>query len=65
MPKSENVKLIIYDMLGREVRTLVNEVRNPGTYEISFDASELSSGVYFYRLETPSFAETKKMLLVK
>jgi hypothetical protein len=65
MPKSENVKLIIYDMLGREVRTLVNEIRNPGTYEISFDASELSSGVYFYRLETPSFAETKKMLLVK
>jgi subtilisin-like proprotein convertase family protein len=65
VPKSENVKLVIYDLLGREVKTLVNELRTPGTYEVNFDASSLSSGVYFYKLITPSFTETKRMLLVK
>jgi hypothetical protein len=65
LPKAENVKLVVYDILGKEVRTLVNEFRQAGNYEVPFDASGFSSGVYFYRLETPNFTETKKMLLVK
>ena len=65
--KSEksNVKLIVYDILGREVSVLVNEQLNPGRYEVDFDASNFTSGVYFYRLETEGFTDTKKMLLVK
>jgi len=68
------VKLIIYDMLGRMVATLVNEHLGPGTYEVSWDASNYPSGVYFYRLQVnPSarseisdgFTESKKMVLVK
>lgn len=58
-------KLIVYDILGREVKTLVNEIKSPGTYEIIFDASDLSSGTYFYRLTSGNFIQTKKMLLVK
>ncbi len=65
MPKGDNVKLVIFDALGREVKTLVNEFRNQGVYNVSFDASSLSSGVYFYRLEAGDFTDTKKMLLVK
>jgi subtilisin-like proprotein convertase family protein len=59
------VSLRLYDVLGREVQTLVNENLKPGTYELSWDASELSSGVYFYRLTAGDFAESKKMLLIK
>jgi len=65
MPKGDNVKLVIFDLLGREVKTLVNEFRNSGTYEVNFDASLLASGVYFYRLEAGEFTDTKRMLLVK
>ncbi|MCX7877512.1 MAG: T9SS type A sorting domain-containing protein [Ignavibacteria bacterium] len=65
MPKAENVKLTIFDILGREVAVLVNEFRTAGVYEVNFDASLHASGVYFYRLETPQFTDTKKMLLVK
>jgi subtilisin-like proprotein convertase family protein len=65
LPKGENVKLVVYDLLGREVKTLINEFRASGTHEVNFDASALSSGVYFYKLVTPNFTETKRMLLVK
>ncbi len=73
LPKSGNVKLVVYDILGREVKTLVNEYRTAGTYNIAFDASSLASGVYFYKIEASapgskpgtSFVQTKKMLLVK
>jgi len=65
MPKGDNVKLVVFDILGREVRTLVNEFRSSGVYEVNFDASALSSGVYFYRVETGDFSATKRMLLVK
>ncbi|MDZ7766259.1 MAG: T9SS type A sorting domain-containing protein [Melioribacteraceae bacterium] len=47
---SEKVILKVYDILGREIKTLVNEVKSPGSYEVQFDASQLASGVYFYRL---------------
>jgi hypothetical protein len=59
------VQLKVYDIMGREVQTLVNEKLNPGTYEVTFDGSALTSGVYFYRLFVNGFSETKKMLLVK
>ena len=65
LPKSGLVTLKIYDMVGKEVATLVNEVRNTGTYEVQFNASNLSSGAYFYRLETSGFVDTKKMMLIK
>jgi len=65
IPKSGVVKIVVFDILGREVRTLVNEFRQTGEYNISFDASNLASGVYFYRLEANDFTQTKKMLLIK
>ena len=60
-----DVKLIVYDIMGKEVQTLVNERLQPGTYEAAFDASSLNTGVYFYKLITNGFTETKKMLLIK
>jgi len=62
---SELVKLIVYDFVGSEVATLVNEEKPIGHYEIEFDASGLASGVYFYKLQTGSFIETKKMILLR
>ncbi len=59
------VMLKVYDVLGNEVKTLVNEKQNAGTYEVSFDASNFSSGSYFYKLESNGYIETKKMLLIK
>lgn len=60
-----NVKLTVYDILGREIETLVNEEKLPGSYEVKFNASHLSSGTYFYVLRAGNFSETKKMLLMK
>ncbi len=65
LPKSESVKMIIYDALGREITTLVNEKLNPGTYLVDWDATNYPSGVYFYQLISGSYIETKKMLMVK
>lgn len=59
------VKIKIYDILGREVNTLVNEFKHVGNYEVQFDASGLASGIYLYRIESGSFIETKKMILLK
>jgi hypothetical protein len=59
------VTLKIYDILGQEVETLVNEKKSPGTYEVTFDAGNLPSGIYFYRLITDNFTEVKKMTLIK
>ena len=60
-----NVKLKIYDISGKEVSTLVNEQLQPGSYEVTFEAGSLSSGVYFYKLSAGDFSETKKMLMIK
>lgn len=62
---NDKVVLKVYDVMGREVQTLLNESLKPGTYEVSFDGSTLTSGVYFYKLITGDFTETKKMLLLK
>jgi hypothetical protein len=59
------IKLVVYDILGKEVATLVNENQSPGTYEVTFDGSALASGVYFYKLTAGDFSEVKKMLLIK
>jgi hypothetical protein len=65
IPHSGMVKLVVFDALGREVETLVNENQPAGVYEATFNASQYSSGMYFYRLTTGNFVETKKMLMVK
>ena len=65
IPKTGNVKLVVFDVLGREVATLVNEVKTPGSYSVYFDATNLASGVYMYRIESGDYAATKKMMLVK
>ena len=60
-----DVKIIVYDVTGREVRTIVNERLQAGKYETAFDGVQLSSGVYFYRLTVGDFSETKRMVLIK
>ncbi len=59
------VSLRVYDILGKEVQSLVNEEKQAGSYAIDFDATDLTSGVYFYRLETDGFSDVKKMILIK
>ena len=63
--EAENVKLTIYDILGQEIITLLDEYKESGVYTINFNASELNSGVYVYRLEAGNFVQTRKMTLVK
>ncbi len=65
IPNGGLVKIKVYDIGGKEVSVLVNEIMNPGSYSIDFDGSKLSSGVYYYRIEAEKFIETKKMLLLK
>jgi hypothetical protein len=60
-----NVSIKVYDVLGREIATLVNKQQKPGNYEVEFDATELTSGIYFYRMRAGEFVQTKKMLLMK
>ena len=57
--------LKVYDVLGREVATLVNEVKQAGTYTVRFDASNLASGVYLYRLKSGNLVDVKKFVLLK
>jgi len=59
------VRIIIYDILGKEIEKLVNEKQSPGTYEINFDGSNLSNGIYFYTLRSGDFTDTKRMMLIK
>ena len=65
LPTTALTKIIVYDILGRGIRTLINEVLKSGYYEINFDAGDLPSGVYFYRIQAGSFITTKKLLLLK
>ena len=64
-PVSSHQTLKIYDVLGNEVATLVNEYKTAGNYEVIFDAKGLSSGIYFYKIQAGSLVETKKMILIK
>ena len=63
--ETSNVKLVVYDILGKELITLVNNKLQPGEYEVKFDATGLTSGIYFYKLMVGDFSETKKMLMIK
>ena len=65
IPNNGIVSLKVYDILGREVMTLVNEVKMPGKYSVRFDASNLTSGIYIYQLKTNGFTSIKKMILAK
>lgn len=65
LPVASHVSLKVYDLLGNEVVSLINEFKGAGSYSVNFDAAGLSSGTYFYRLNTGSFTETKKLLLMK
>jgi photosystem II stability/assembly factor-like uncharacterized protein len=65
LSQSGNVSLKVYDVLGREIETLVDDFRNAGNYEIDFNASEFPSGVYFYKLQTENYIDTKKMIFLK
>ena len=60
-----SVQLKIYDVLGKEIATLVNEVQSPGNYKVDFDASKFSSGLYFYKIEAGNFVQMRKMILLK
>lgn len=61
----EKVSIKVYDVLGREIKTLVNDVKLPGNYSVTFDASNLSSGIYFYQINAGKFNQTRKMILMK
>jgi hypothetical protein len=65
IPNSGNVTLKVYDVLGNEVATLVNEGKERGVYTATFDASQFASGMYLYCLQAGSFTQTKKMILIK
>jgi len=65
LPEAGMVKLTLYNILGQEIRWLVNEFKESGTHTINFDASELNSGMYIYKIESGSFVQTRKMTLVK
>ncbi|MFA5403661.1 MAG: YCF48-related protein, partial [Ignavibacteria bacterium] len=65
LPKKEYVNLTVYNVNGIEIERLINGVKNAGSYEISFDGSNISSGIYYYRLMTVKFTDTKKMILIK
>jgi hypothetical protein len=70
MPQSGLISIKVYDILGREVATLVNEEKSAGSYEVQFNTysgnvRNLTSGIYFYRLTAGNYTETKKMILLK
>jgi len=63
--KKGNVKLTIFNAVGQKISTLVDEEKNPGKYAVLFDATNFSSGTYFYKLESGSYSKVHKMLLLK
>ena len=65
LPENGLVNIRLYDILGREVTVIVNEVRNAGYHTVQFDGSKLSSGIYFYKMNAGKFSGVKKMSLIK
>ena len=65
LPEASIVKLTIFNILGQEIRTLVNEFKESGANTINFDASDLNSGIYIYKIEAGNFVQTRKMTLLK
>ena len=65
LPQPGRVTIKVYDLLGNEIQTLINEQKNAGNYKVEFNAGNLSSGVYFYKMQTGKFLEVKKLMLLK
>jgi hypothetical protein len=65
LPQSEQVTIKVYNTLGKEVATLVNSVQNEGNHVVTFNAENLASGIYIYTIQTPGYAASKKMILLK
>jgi hypothetical protein len=65
LPEAGNVKLLLFNILGQELRTLVNEFKESGAHTINFDAQGLGSGIYIYKIEVNGFVQTRKMTLLK
>ena len=65
LPVSSNVTLKVYDVLGNEVATLVDEYKSAGTYKVEFDATDLTSGVYIYQLIVGNYMQSRKMVVLK
>jgi hypothetical protein len=65
LPEASSVKLVVYNLLGQEVATLLNSVMEAGTHKVNFDAANLNTGLYVYKLEANDFVATKKMMLMK
>jgi hypothetical protein len=65
LPQTSEVRLEVFNMLGQSVGVLINGVKQAGSYSVNFNASGLSTGVYFYRLDAPGFSQTRQMLLIK
>jgi photosystem II stability/assembly factor-like uncharacterized protein len=65
IPKQSHITIKVYDLLGREITTLVNEEKSPGSYEVKFNGSSFTSGVYLFRMQAGSFSQTKKFMLLK
>ena len=65
IPQQGLVTIKIYNTLGEEVATIINNEKPAGSYEVEFDATSLPSGIYFYKLQTANFTQTKKMILLK
>ena len=63
--EKSNVMLTVFNSIGEKVSVLINEQREPGAYKIDFSAKELTSGIYYYRLETDNFVQTRKMILLR
>lgn len=65
IPQSGTVTIKVYDVLGKEIATLANEEKSAGSYEVKFDASRLSSGVYFYKIRAGEYISVRKMILLR
>jgi hypothetical protein len=65
IPQRSNVNVKVYDIMGKEVATLVNEIEEPGAHSLNFNAENLSSGIYFYKITAGEFSSVKKMILIK
>ena len=63
--KADNVSLTVYNMLGQEIASVVNQFQTAGSYTVNFDASKLASGMYLYKIQSGSFSDVKKMMLLK
>jgi hypothetical protein len=63
--KRGNVRIVLYDILGKEVKTIVNEVVEPGKYRVTYSAENLASGLYFYKMTSGDFTDVKRMVIMK